>query len=154
MNKPELLKFMKDLLQKDLVWPEEFSKEDIALLDEMADDQEELGRIRIFQAITSPDTGYCRPEYDSWTDLLGTSFDRDMLDRYYPEYVLEQLWTASHIVETMTRQEINTAMAAEINSLKIMDIMMSRSRNRELPCVAQEMSRARLTGLYNLLYED
>lgn len=119
---------------------------------------EELKK-EIFEDVTDIQTVYYAPEFDSWKAFLNHCNGNDdyaaVLAETYTEEQLEGMWNCSHIVEDMPEEQIKSGLLLQIEQLKMLDIVNQHTKpvNPDEESLAKDMIRARLKGLFSILYE-
>lgn len=112
----------------------------------------------IFQDITDQETVYYAPDYDSWKEFLsycnGSADYERILDEYYDEEQLEQLWQASHIMEELDIEQIRNRFLDRAARLKVVDILQREGAACRIDQDYRDLQKAGLKGLYNLLHEE
>lgn len=109
--------------------------------------------------ITDLHTGYYAPEHPTWKHFLnhcnGYNDYRDVLEHAFTNEDIEALWQNSHIVEEMSEEEIKAQICSQIGQLKMMQLVERHSApvNPEKVKTIKEGIRARILGLYNILFE-
>ncbi len=112
----------------------------------------------VMSDITKNTCTYYAPEYPSWREYLedcnGNSDYRKAL-QYFDEHELDELWQNSHISEDLNEQQIKEEMMMQIGQLKMLEIVGRKlvPVNSEQHKRMMDYIRARLIGLYNILYE-
>ncbi len=113
----------------------------------------------IVQDVTDLHTGYFAPEYPSWkhylNDCNGYEDYRTVLEQAFTNEELEALWQNSHIEEEMTEAQIKEDICKQIGQLKMIQLVQKTStmRNPKKVRTMIEGMKARIIGLYNILYE-
>ncbi|MBQ9135969.1 MAG: hypothetical protein IJX66_07765 [Lachnospiraceae bacterium] len=113
----------------------------------------------IVQDVTNLHTGYFAPEYPSWKhyliDCRGDEDYRTVLEQAFTNEELEALWQNSHIEEEMSEKQIKEDICRQIGQLKMIQLVQKTStpRNPEKARTMIEGMKARIVGLYNILYE-
>ena len=142
---------------------------EIELGEEAHDAEEELHIIKkivkeslyneIVCDVTDIKTEYYAPEYASWREYLsdcdGNADYEDVLFESFEEKELEALWQNSHIAEDMSESKIKDEMLQQIGQLKMISLV-SKSASPAKSSKAhslEESMKARIRGLYNMLYE-
>lgn len=128
------------------------------LLDRLALLVEASIKEEIFQDITDQETVYYAPENDTWKSFLAacnSSGDyAKILEEYYDEDQLEGLWQASHIMEELGPEQIKNRFLSRTTKLKVIDILLREGAVCRIDREYQNLQRASLKGLYNLLHEE
>lgn len=114
-------------------------------------------QMEIIRDITDIHTEYFAPEFDSWHDFLnycnGTDDYSRVLDGYTEEQ-LELFWQNSHVQDAIDEMQIKTEMVKLIGQLKILDVVGRTSEAGAAKRLkTMEAIKARIIGLYNILYE-
>lgn len=109
--------------------------------------------------VTDIKTEYYAPEYASWrkylSDCDGNADYEGVLFESFEEKELEALWQNSHIAEDMSESKIKEELLQQIGQLKMISLVSKTaspdksSKARSL----EESMKARIKGLYNMLYE-
>ena len=114
---------------------------------------------RVVLDITDMQTEYYAPEYASWKEYLsdcdGNADYKDVLFESFQEKELEALWQNSHIAEDMPENKIREEMLQQIGQLKMISLVSKTARPVKSPKARslEESLKARIRGLYNMLYE-
>lgn len=113
----------------------------------------------VVRDVTDARTEYFAPEYESWktflSDCNGDADYEQVLEDSFTEEELEILWQSSHITEELTEEQVKEDILLQIGQLKMLEIVNRKHKARN-PIKALEMTaeiKARLQGLYNMLYE-
>lgn len=112
----------------------------------------------IVDDITDPAMGYYAPEFSSWKEFLiycnGNGDYETILRSDFNNQDLEELWQNSHIAEEMSEEQIRQEMIRQIGQLKMISVMgRTAAANQDKVQRIKRGIKARITGLYNLLYE-
>lgn len=114
---------------------------------------------RVVLDVTDMQTGYYAPEYASWKEYLsdcdGNKDYEDVLFESFEEKELEALWQNSHIAEDMPESKIKEEMMQQIGQLKMISLVSKTASPVKSPKARslEESLKARIKGLYNMLYE-
>lgn len=114
---------------------------------------------RVVLDITDMQTEYYAPEYASWKEYLsdcdGNADYKDVLFESFQEKELEALWQNSHIAEDMPENKIREEMLQQIGQLKMISLVSKTASPVKSPKARslEESLKARIRGLYNMLYE-
>ncbi|MBD5480820.1 MAG: hypothetical protein HDR14_16320 [Lachnospiraceae bacterium] len=114
---------------------------------------------RVVRDITDMETEYYAPEYASWREYLsdtdGNKDYEDVLFESFEEKELEALWQNSHIAEDMPENKIKEEMMQQIGQLKMISLVSKTASPVKSPKARslEESLKARIRGLYNMLYE-
>ena len=114
----------------------------------------------IIRDITDERTEYYAPEFKSWQQFFsycnGNADYEKVLCSSFSQKELETLWQNSHIAEELREKEIEEKLLLEITQLKMLEIKQEASvfMNPILMLQTKEAIKARIVGLYNLLYEN
>lgn len=109
--------------------------------------------------VTDIKTEYYAPEYASWKEYLsdcdGNADYKDVLFESFQEKELEALWQNSHIAEDMPENKIREEMLQQIGQLKMISLVSKTASPVKSPKARslEESLKARIRGLYNMLYE-
>lgn len=112
----------------------------------------------VMSDITKNTLTYYAPEYPSWREYLedcnGNSDYKKVLQNF-DEHELDELWQNSHISEDLNEQQIKEEMVMQIGQLKMLEIVGRKlvPANSEQHKRMVDYIRARLIGLYNMLYD-
>lgn len=113
----------------------------------------------IIKDVTNLHTGYYAPEYPTWkhylNDCNGFEDYRIVLEQAFTNEELEALWQNSHIEEEMAEAQIKEDICMQIGQLKMLQLVekIAAPRNPEKARMMIEAIKARIWGLYNILYE-
>lgn len=163
MGKLSFLESLEEMISTGEVIPEEGKEEGIKQLHKIKEIVEQQLIMEIYRDITAYDTAYYAPEHSDWQHFLvwlnGEKDYAEVLRQNYTNEVLEELWQYSHISENMTEKEIKKDLALQIGQLKmlsLLDKIDAKPLNPQKMNIAVGMKakiKARITGLYNILYE-
>ncbi len=144
---------------EEIKMSEESSKENVETLVWIGQIVENALYEEIVQDITNLQTAYYAPEYDSWKQFLadcnGYEDYIQVLHKRFSEDELENLWQSSHISEDMEEAEIKEKMMLQIGQLKMHSLICKKCKPAMPEKTLQRMNeiKARIQGLYNMLYE-
>lgn len=115
----------------------------------------------IWNDVTNYDMGYYAPEHPDWQHYLnwlngGEDYEQ-VLATKYTNTELEVLWQNSHISESLTEKKIKEDLTLQIGQLKMIFLLHRMGgkpcRPEKMESIIQEI-KARIKGLYNILYEQ
>lgn len=161
MGKLSILQELETMINSGEIMLEEGKEEGIVQLRKIKEIVEQQLEVEIWKDITAYNTAYYAPEYPDWQHFLEwCNGDEDysyVLRFNYTNQVLEEMWQNSHISEEMTEKQIKDDIVLQIGQLKMLAILEKMGGK---PCNLQKMEsivrgiRARIAGLYNILYEE
>ncbi len=156
MGKLSFLESLEEMISTGEVTPEEGKEESIAQLQKIKEIVEQQLIMEIYRDITAFDTAYYAPEHSDWQHYLlwcnGGEDYAAVLNKNYTNEMLEELWQNSHISENMTEKEIKENLALLIGQLKMLSLL-NRIGAKPLNHSIAVGIKARITGLYNILFE-
>jgi len=115
-------------------------------------------RNEIFRDITDIHTSYYAPDFENWKRFLNYcngNADYEAVLNDFEEEELEKLWQASHITEPMADEDINKELILQIRQMKILNVVgrYAKAADPKKAQLAVEAVRARIQGLYGMIYE-
>lgn len=114
----------------------------------------------ILADITDAETSYFAPEHGAWMDFLdfcnGYPDYKEILEKKFSEAELDSLWRCSHPDEDLSREQMMIRAFAKLCELKMNDVLESSGHNaaKENKRRIDEMLKATIKGIYNILYES
>ncbi|MBD5536785.1 MAG: hypothetical protein HDQ99_14270 [Lachnospiraceae bacterium] len=113
----------------------------------------------VVRDVTDTETEYYAPEHESWKAFMlwrnGYQDYETVLNESFQEKELEALWQNSHIAEEMPESKIKEEMMQQIGQLKMISLVSKTASSEKSQKVRslEESIKARIRGLYNMLYE-
>lgn len=160
MGKLSLLSELEIMINTGEITTAESKEEALASIKEIKKMVELQITQEIWNDVTDYDMGYYAPEHPDWRHYLywlnGTEDYERVLAAQYTNTELEALWQNSHIGESLNEKEIKEDLTLQIGQLKMIFLL---NRMGGKPCRSEKMEsmirgiKARITGLYNILYE-